>query len=178
MVNIPNESIKRNFKETFTNNIKSFESDIQNYSKDLEEKTEKLTNDKILEFIDKNSKKWNLKVFDSDPSYNLFDLRGIRRIEEIKNINEKEGKLSLKNSESESPLTSSESSFDRKQRKSPNQIDEDINSEILKEFMNLLEKISDFTEKSQNPASVINNNRLDNVTHLYKNESNKDGINL
>ena len=121
---------------TFMKNEDQLKSDLDKLQKQLKKLEEKSTAKLILEFIKDNSARWNAEIIDSDPSYNLFDLKRISKI--IKTVSNQE---SLKNSESSANSFNSITSLDESY--SSDEVSKhSINAVIYEEFIKILDKIS------------------------------------
>ncbi|MBU6339274.1 MAG: hypothetical protein KGQ36_04785, partial [Rickettsiales bacterium] len=177
--------IKEQFIETLVKNITSMALEIKRDSARLEARTAELTNSKILEFIDRSSKTWNLEIFDSDPSYDLFDLRRIATIASKKTVSLSEPEPSFKSPIKSSPVRSmskSTSTFSFITVDSDNDSDNDkkpssetphyqpdqntLNLLIYDEFIKILDKISNNIQTADIPASSADaksHSRLDGV---------------
>ncbi len=103
----------KSVKDTIDDNIILLEIDIKGLSKNMEEKTEEALNKELVEYINKKSKEWNMKIFNSDPSYNILDFKRISK--EVKSQKIGEGKID----------------------------EDIMNSSIVENFIKNLDKISD-----------------------------------
>jgi hypothetical protein len=121
---------------TFMKNEDQLKSNLDKLQKQLEKLEEKSANKLILEFIKDNYARWNTEIIDSEPSYNLFDLKRISKI--IKTVSNQE---SLKKSESSTNSFNSIASLDESY--SSDEVSKNsINAVIYEEFIKILDKIS------------------------------------